>query len=340
MSAMKILKAMEYLEDDLILEPESAGSPKPRKRLPRPVLVAAVLLAGILMATACTAMGGAGWFLQYFSDAAPGNLSMEQMEYIVANTTDVNKSITQNGYTMTLKSVFTDGRDILIQFELTAPRGTVLNADSYSDSHGTVLQTEGDMPQAMSMEWTMQDEDRTDNRVNLLYSINSAWNETVPFAEGSCRLYIYGLEASWREYMDVRKEELAEGCWSYDIHFPEDCARRISFVQEPVSITRSVTVGYEKTGDNTMTPILEQQQGQITALNLWALGAELSFRFGEEERNAEFGDLYAVMKNGEKIQLKRYFGAPDFITYKTDTPILLDQVDHLELEDGPVFPVP
>ena len=337
MTSMELLKAMEFLEDDIILETEEQPKVKKNRLISRPMLIAAVLLAGILLITACTVMGGAEWFLRYFSNVSPGILSAAQVEYIVANTMDVHKSQTVNGYTLTLKSVFSDGRDILIQFELTGPRGTVLDADSYSDMHGIYLETDT-MPQAMAMEWTMRDEDRTDNRVELLYSIASAWNETVPFAEASCRLYIYGLEAKWREYMDVRSEPLTEGCWSFDIHFPAECSRSISFVQEPVPVTQSVTVDYQQIGENALMPVVEQQEGQITALNLWALGAELSFRFGEESRNAEFGDLYAVMKNGEKILLKQYFGAPDFITYQVETPILLDQVEYLELEDGTRFP--
>lgn len=339
MTAMTLLKAMNDLDEDLIAEVMLPTCGRKRKRISRPVLVAAVLITGILLITSCTAMGGAGWFLQYFSDAAPENLSAQQVEYIVANTRDVNQSQTVNGYTLTLESVFSDGRDILIQFELTAPRGTRLDADSYSDIRGTILQSEA-MPSAMSMGWSLQDDDRTDNRAKLLYSINTAWNNETPFSEQNCRLYVYGLEAVWREHMDVRTEVLTEGCWSFDIHFPEDCNRSIAFVQEPVPVTRQVTVGYERTGENTMMPVTEPQEGRITALNLWALGAELSYHFDEDPANAEFGDLYAVMKNGEKITLNQYFGAPDFITYKVETPIILDQVDHLLLADGTQFPVP
>ena len=34
------------------------------------------------------------------------------------------------------------------------------------------------------------------------------------------------------------------------------------------------------------------------------------------------------------------FCVPDFITYKVTTPIMLDQVDHLFLEDGTAYPSP
>jgi len=339
MTAWNLLRILNELDEDLIAEVADQPGPARKRLVNRSVLIAAALIACLLMITACTAMGGAGWFLQYFSDVAPGKLSAEQVEYIVANTLDVNKSQTVNGYTLTLQSVFSDGRDILIQFELTAPSGKILDADSYSDIRGTILESEA-MPSAMYMEWSLQDDDRTDNRVKLLYSINTAWNNETPFSEQNCRLYVYGLEAVWREHMEVRTEVLTEGCWSFDIHFPEDCNRSIAFIQEPVPITRQVTVGYERTGENTMMAVTELQEGQITALNLWALGAELSFRFGEKPQNAEFGDLYAVMKNREKITMNQSFGAPDFITYKVETPIILDQVDHLLLEDGTKFPIP
>lgn len=340
MTAMKLLRAMDYLDEELVTAAMDVPVLKPRKRVPPAFLIAAVLLAGILLISACAAMGGAVHFLQYFSDAAPGKLSAEQVEYIVANTVDVNKNQTVNGYTLTLNSVFSDSRDILLQFELTAPPGSVLDADYYSDLHGTVIESETGYPMGMSMEWQLQDDDRTDNKVRLLYCIRSAWNGKRPFTESRCRLYVYGLEAVQHNLMEPRSETLAEGCWTYDIHFPEDCARNIAFVNAPVDVTATVTVGYEKTGENTLQAIEEQLNGEITALNLWALGAELSFRFGEESRNANFGDIRVVMKNGEEIVLKQYFTMPDFLTYQTATPIILDQVACLQLEDGTVLPVP
>lgn len=339
MTSMNILKALEYLDEDVILE---AGMERPRGRrlLSRPALIAAILAALLLIITACAAIGGTEWFLRYFSEATPGELSTEQVEYIVANTLNVNKSQTVNGYTFTLKSAFSDGRDILLHFDLTAPKGTVLDADHYGDLHGTVLEYEAGMPLSISMSWKMTDEDRTDNRVSLVYSINAAWGDSEKFTDRDCRFYIYGIEARWFEQLEERTEPLAEGCWSFNIHFPEDCGRSISFVQEPVTVYQMVTVDYERIDENTMRPVTERLEGEITALNLWALGAELSFRFGEESRNAEFGDIYAVMKDGKEVLLEPYFVMPDFITYKTETPLILDQVDHLLLEDGTVFQAP
>lgn len=340
MNAMYLLKALEFLDEDLILSGNVEQEETRRRLLSRPMLIAAIIAAGILLITACTAMGGTVRVLQYFSDAAPGKLSAQQVEYISANTLDVNKSVTVNGYTMTLRSVFSDGRDILLQFDLIAPVGGVLDADNYTDLRGAIMETDGGIPLGMATRWQLQDEDRTDNKISLIYSIESAWNRGETFSDQNCRFYIYGLEAVWHEQMMNREKTLTEGCWSYDIHFPKECNRSISFVQEPVRVCQTVTVGYERLTENTLYPITEQMEGQITSLNLWALGAEISFRFGEVPRNAEFGDLYAVMKNGEKIQLQKSFDMPDFSTYKVATPILLDQVDHLLLEDGTVFPAP
>lgn len=340
MKAMQFLRALEFLEDTLITEADLQQPLKRHRLFSRPVLIAAIILTGILLITACAAMGGTVRILQYFSDAAPEKLSAEQVEYITANTLDVNKSQTVSGYTVTLRSVFSDGRDILLQFDLTAPAGTVLDADSYKDKRGAILESDGGMPLALAMQWQLQDEDRSDNKISLLCSIESVWNREETFADQNCRFYIYGLEAVWHEQMMNREETLAEGCWSYNIHFPEDCSRSISFVQEPVEVCQRVTVGYERIDERTLQPVTEQMEGYITSLKLWSLGAELSFRFDGESRNAEFGDLYAVMKNGEKILFQKSFTMPDLITYKVDTPIMLDRVDHLLLEDGIKFPIP
>lgn len=340
MNAMQMLKSMEFLDDDLIMENNFAQNDNGHCLISRPMLIAAIIIAGILLITACASMGGTVNVLQFLSDAAPGKLSSEQVEYIAANTLDVNKSVTVNGYTMTLRSVFSDGRDILLQFDLTAPMGVILDADTYKDRHGTILESEGGMPLGMAMQWQLQDKDRTDNKISLIYSIESAWNREDTVAGQNCHFYIYGLDAVWHEHRMNREEMLTEGCWRYDIHFPENCNQSISFVQEPVRVCQPVTVGYERTGEHTMMPVVEIQEGRIFSLNLWSLGAELSFRFEEASQNAEFGDLYAVMKDGKKILLKTSFKMPDFITYKADTPIILEQVDHLELENGTIFPKP
>lgn len=338
MTSMNMLKALEYLDEDVILE---AGMERPRGRrlLSRPALIAAILAVLLLIITACAAMGGTEWFLRYFSEAAPGELSTEQVEYIVANTVNVNKSQTVNGYTFTLKSAFSDGRDILLQFDLTAPKGTVLDADYYGDMYGTVLEYEAGMPIGISMSWKMTDEDRTDNRVSLIYSINAAWDDRASekFVGRDCRLYIYGIEARWFEPQEVRTEPLTEGCWTFDIHFPEECNKMIAFVQEPVTVLSTIVMGYEPVSENQMQQITQEVDVEITALNLRALGAELAFRYGEEERNGEFGELYVVMKNGEKILLKDNAISPNFNTYKVETPLILENVDHILFPDGTKF---
>lgn len=340
MTAMDILRSLDYLDDELIANEELNFDYNRRKRITRPVFIAAILLAGILLISACAVSGGADKFLQYFSEASPGKLSAEQMDYIVANTVDVNRSKTVNGYTLTLKSIFSDGRDILIQFDLFGPKGAVLNADGYREQYRTVLESDSGTPLGIAMEWKLQDEDRTDNHVALLYSIESAWISNGKFLNQNCRLYIYGLEAFWHENMGVRVEPLTEGCWDFEIYFPEDCDRYISFIDDPVTVTQTVIVGYDKVGKNELQAVTEEMKGEIVRLDLRALGAELAFRFGEESRNAKFGDLNVVTKNGKKIVLKQNFGMPDLITYKVETPIILDQVDYILLDDGTKLQAP
>lgn len=339
MTPMKLLKAFEFLEEDLIMDVATEPSKRRRRLLPRPMLIAAILLAGILAITACTAMGGTAWFLQYFSNLAQNDLSVEQVEYIVANTIDVNKSRTVNGYTLTLKSAFSDGRIILMQFDLTAPEGKVLDADKYVAAYETVFRREDTPNLWASMSWELWDEDKTDNKTSIVCSMDFLTDEDMSneFVGHTCQFYIYGLkEVAWLEPKELgtREEKLAEGCWSFDIYFPEDCNRTVAFVQEPVTVTSTITMGYEPVGENLLQPITEEVEVAITALNLRTLSAELGFHYGDEPRNGDFRDLYVVMKDGSRILMKQHYGATDYITYQFETPLVLDNVDYILFPDG------
>ena len=57
MTAMDILKSLDYLDDELIVNEELNFDYNRGKRIPRPVLIAAILLAGILLISACAIIG-------------------------------------------------------------------------------------------------------------------------------------------------------------------------------------------------------------------------------------------------------------------------------------------
>lgn len=338
MTPMKLLKAMEFLEDDLVMEAESIPAKRPR-RLNRRLLIAAALLAAALLVTACAAIGGADWFLGYFSEKTPEELSEEQVDYIVANTIHVNKSRTVNGHTLTLQSAFSDGKDILLQFELAAPEGTVLDADQYSDLQSADITNEEGKTLGITMSWTLRDEDRTDNRAELLYTITDCEN----FVGHRCRLTIDGLTGTtWLEPLSLgtRSETLTEGTWTFDIYFPEDCGRYISLVEEPVTIPCTIVTGYEQVAEDEYRPIKEEIQVEVTALNLWSLSMELRFHVGEEPDNLNLRDLYVVMKDGSRVPLKGHWVSPDYNTYKVETPLILDDVDHILFPGGEKIPAP
>lgn len=82
--------------------------------------------------------GGILWFELSLQEEQP--LSQEQRLAIAAHTVPGTQSQTVNGYTIALDSAISDGNRTWPARTLTAPEGTVLDADHYGDLHETVFQ--------------------------------------------------------------------------------------------------------------------------------------------------------------------------------------------------------
>lgn len=150
MKAEDLLKAMNHLDSNIIME---AKEPPARRRSPRrliTVLVAVMIVMSLAVSAAASELGG-GWFRQFFEDKADLTLTDSQIFYLNENaktfaqqpTQDSPKQPTrnssqpaqnspqrqtQNGYTMELKSALTDGQMAYITIGITAPEDVVLNA--------------------------------------------------------------------------------------------------------------------------------------------------------------------------------------------------------------------
>jgi len=110
MSAKDILNAMDLLDEDLVLEAKSV--PRKKRISPRRVffLAAVIALLGTLALSAVAAADKAGWFRDMFAGRSDTELTPGQESFIRDNTVTIGSSQTQNGYTLTLDSAFTDGK--------------------------------------------------------------------------------------------------------------------------------------------------------------------------------------------------------------------------------------
>ena len=338
-----LLTALNDLDDDLILDKETNNAPRKfRGRRVITVLIAAVVASTMVLTTFASADGSL-WFQNFFSQNVQQPLSNSQNAYINAHTVQEKQSQTVNGYNITLESAISDGNRTFIQCKLTAPEGIVLDADHYGDIHGTVFlfQDSGDALEMGSTVWENQDEDPLDNTATLLFTYENAYSgtERPSFANYPCQLLIYGLQGTYYEGegidMTIREEKLTEGFWSFDIQFPENSDREIEFINGYVECPCEVQLGLKPVSENQLMPVLEPTYVQVTSLTLRAPSADFHYKYAEKDQvNADFEDFYVVMEDGTKVQMQHSAGAPNYNSYKFNTPIILEEVSHILLPDG------
>lgn len=233
---------------------------------------------------------------------------------------------TQNGYTVTLKSVKTDGYVARILVGLTAPEGMDIESldigtgsaiDEFSPLFGQAYGSAGfnDIP----------DGDGLANTKDLIMEANLYLKDgTTPFAAGS--VWKLHIEDIWVDQFRETERILAEGEWTFQIVFGGNNADYTELELLPEPITAKGCIGWKSDG----TDVFEELE--ITSIKLRSFSIELT----SENSAADFfcftGQFsYIVMKDGRKVE---------FTSGMLPEPIDLSQVSHILLADGTKIPVP
>ena len=341
MNGRDILNALDMLDQDLVIEAKSVRSGK-RHAPGRLLMSAAVIVLAVIMAfSAVAASYGSEWFAEFFSGRSGKPMSQEDMDRIEANTAQIGQSQTRDGYKITLESAFTDGKLAFFRFLLTAPEGTIFDADWYGSRGPCAIVNERGEDLVLDREgfymggggWRHLPEQR-ENELTLLYEIGAFYTGESLISDSVWTFYIDGL---WKGYRDeevgLRQEQLSDGLWSFEIRFPEGCERELELIEEPVTVLGVLGGAY-------LEPEYQMDPVAILSCRMRALTVEIYFRSEKrEEINADFGEIFAVMKNGDHIPLRRHGTAPNKRNYLFDAPIDLDQVDYLLFHDGTIIPV-
>ncbi len=262
----------------------------------------------------------------------------------VDNQPPMSDSMTQDGYTVTLKSVETDGWIAKIVLGITAPEGTVIshnpvegaldaayyigsvNLDSFTPAVGSIGGGSGG--------WNAEeDHDGLDNTQNLVLIKQAVMQDgSDPFAAGTqWTVRLEDLRGSYRDREGQIVEKIfAEGEWVFDISFDETNGdyREIQFLDQPITV--KAAAGMYPDGSDA------EEEVEITSLKLRKFGVAY-------DHNAEYADLtfmngkgmYVVMKDGRRIRLWGWNKSGE-----AETPIDLERVDHILLPDGTLLPAP
>lgn len=265
----------------------------------------------------------------------------------VDNQPTIPNASTQDGYTVTLKSVETDGYAAKITISITAPEGTVIsrnphegfedaayhinpaNYDNFECQSGKVVATSGG--------WNLIDDgDGLENTQDIIM-VNSVRMDdgSAPFGPGMVwNIYFAGLEGHYYDsstYTD-HADLLTEGEWLFPITFDETIGdyTEKELIQNPINV--GVSVGWKPDGSDVVEDVT------VTSFKLRKFSATIEHN-GEDGTDFSYLNgqpLFVVMKDGSQIQLCYTSSS----VYEADTPIDLDNVARIAFADGTKLNVP
>lgn len=246
----------------------------------------------------------------------------------------ISREATQNGYTLTLKNVETDGYVLQVLLSLAAPEGTELPTDGNLDfDYWTLRDGEGvAFDNGIFSTEKLEDGDGKSWTTDLLLTQNCVLSgRDEPFAAGtSCELYMRDFVYSdWSAETGPVRETLAEGEWLMPISLDGENGdyRELELVQKP--ITMKASTGWDETGKDVL------ESFQVTSVKLRRNCILLTADVGEKT----YADFFwlgststkAVLKDGTEVEvLNRAFTKP----------LDLDSVDYVLFADGTKLPVP
>lgn len=245
----------------------------------------------------------------------------------------VPQEATQNGYTLTLKGVETDGYVARILLSLAAPEGTAFPTDgNLIFAEDTLVDENGvEAMGAFSIE-LVDDGDGKSNTADLLLIRNRTMEGgSAPFTAGTTwNLYLVDIVYSaWNAESGIIRDTLAEGEWMLPISFDDENGdyRELELVSDP--ITMEASVGWDATGKDA------PESFRVTSVKLRSQSISLTADVGEKTY-ADFFFLngngtYVVMKDGSMVEV---------MNQAFRQPIDPEQADYVLFADGTKLTVP
>lgn len=245
----------------------------------------------------------------------------------------VPQEATQNGYTLTLKGVETDGYVARILLSLAAPEGTAFPTDgNLIFAEDTLVDENGvEAMGAFSIE-PVDDGDGKSNTADLLLIRNRTMEGgSAPFTAGTTwNLHLVDiLYSAWNAESGIIRDTLAEGEWMLPISFDDENGdyRELELVQKP--ITMKAAVSYDETGKAAL------ESFPVTSVKLRRNCILLTADVGEKT----YADFFWLGSTGNKAVLKDGTEV-DVLNQAFAKPLDLDSVDYILFADGTKLPVP
>ena len=346
MNPKDLLFAMNDLDDDLLLD---AQEPAPiRTHSPRRLMTVLIAAAFVLSLAACgvaVRYFGNNLIFNYFRSGSTEGLTESQVAYLEENSQGIAQSQTVDGYTITVDSAITDGQDVYIGLTITAPEGTVLDADQYGFLDGISLISDDSASYYMGCGITL--ENGVLKAALSAHDIFSHGERVGSFANGKpWTLTIHGLTARYNDGGNGYwiRPTLTDGTWTFDIRF-EATTDILELVTDPVitTVDNSRALNDDPFGDlSTLPP--NYAEIRITSMQLRSLSLSLTYEYLSDydlEVSCQLGNPTVVNKDGTQILLTDQTGGWDgSMSFRASAPILFSEADYLLFPDGTQVDIP
>ena len=320
MTGRELLMGMTDLDGSILAEAEAFRTEIPVRRF-RPTLAAAIGAAVLILAgCAYVALTEPEWFGQFFSRWQEQGLSQSQAAFVEENTKVIGQSVTKDGYTLTVESAIADSYNAYIKLRLSSETEDVMNAENYLP--GNRLREDG----------TLEDYFYAPDHPDWRYSTGSGPMEEAPDvilirvsqneqqgaksleAGVTYRIHFPGLIGY---YSDGTDRVLTEGDFDFGIVFGTLHDESLEMITEPVEVTFS---------EISLT---------LTSLELRTLGISVDYT-GDADvlKIMSYFSGNVALKDGTQVRFRPYVLGPEGGTCFLTGPIVLEEVDHVQLRDG------
>lgn len=343
MTTEKLLDAIGDIDPEAVMDAKQSAlhSEKSKRGIGvRRLLTvaAAALLVLALAGTAAAYFGAADWFVGYFEKHSDAPLSMKQQELIEEKTVGIGQSITSGGVTVTLESAFSDGYTGLIKLNVTAPEGINLTDLSGLNFESDLFCQTPDGKVGVSRgSWPTEDDgDGRENTITAIMEVEAARGiETggYPWTLRLENLCAYSEDYPYEEYVVAE----CEFTFQFEFSETEEQTGELVFDFEPFACP----------GARMMGDVIDVQ---VETFTLRSMGAEASYTFfeGDTPESLDFSALKVHMKDGCVLVLQisssavyNHWDAENavgFVEFKSDVPIVLEEVESVEFPGGTVIP--
>lgn len=254
-----------------------------------------------------------------------------------------------DGYSIALKSVYSDGYNARITLGITAPEGVdLMEYNGYpvllnpSNRWGFFEQVTAGSSNVSGGYGPEEDGDGKSNTRNIVLNYSAGTEQIrsgeLPFTEGNVwNIYWQDIYGSYlnEETNEPEQYLIAEGTWSMDVVFENVVTEELELIGEP--IPARAAYGWDLQGNDVYRDTM------ITSVILRPMSASIICDL--EDVAPDFltvGDrcVYVIMKDGSQAAFYGDSAGSGIQNLQTDTPIDLEQVSHILFPDGTKLTVP